>query len=303
MDLNKLFGSKTGKGEKGFNGGTEKGFNGGQKGVAADGYSNGNVANGPPNRRPGDNEHTERHRSISKSGVSPQNPTYNDNGMNRNQNRNPVNENSYRGSVGIPGLPGLPGSPGIGINDGSGGAGGAGYYGGIGGNGGNGGNGATIRSQTERTPSNFPLGPSTTESNNSNFGTRSYNAIGVNGPSSPSGHINGGAVASQTGNYDDNEFLLLVRGVPMQSNENCLDIYRNIAVAIGYRLDMIPRVDASRFELKTTHVRRNAPLVLKFANIHDKSEFYRHSSNKNDLKLKDIGFQGDATVFITYYTN
>jgi hypothetical protein len=215
---------------------------------------------------------------------------YNDNRVNSNQNRNHFNE----GLPGIPGLSGLTGSLGSAIivtNSGSE------YYVEIGGN------GVTICSQAEGTESSFPLGPSSPESKNSNFGTKSYNEIGENGPSSPNEHVNGGAVGSQTGNYDDNEFLLLVRGVPMQSNENCLDIYRNIAVAIGYRLDMIPRVDASRFELKTTHVRRNAPLVLKFANIHDKSEFYRHSSNKNDLKLKDIGFQGDATVFITYYTN
>jgi hypothetical protein len=92
---------------------------------------------------------------------------------------------------------------------------------------------------------------------------------------------------------------LLVKGIPLVAREKCMDYYNKIAAAIGYGPNAAPRVDAFRLGKKRVGAKYDPPILLKFANKHDRTDFHRKYYAFKTLSLKDIGFGVVQRIIIT----
>jgi hypothetical protein len=93
---------------------------------------------------------------------------------------------------------------------------------------------------------------------------------------------------------------LVVKGIPMQQNENAVDIYVKVASAIGYGNGgpNIPSADIFRLGRKKVGSKFDPPLLFRFPTIHDKTTFHRHYFQHLTLNLSDIGFSARQRIYI-----
>jgi hypothetical protein len=92
---------------------------------------------------------------------------------------------------------------------------------------------------------------------------------------------------------------LLVKGVPLLSNEKCTVIYQKIALAIGISMETLPPVDAFRLGKKRAGAERDPPILLKFLNRFDKNAFYQKYFAFKNLNLTHINFQTEKRIIIS----
>jgi hypothetical protein len=92
---------------------------------------------------------------------------------------------------------------------------------------------------------------------------------------------------------------LVVKGIPLLSNERPMSIYLGAAAAIGYTPEMTPQVDIFRLGKKKVGSKFDPPLLLRFTNFFDKNAFHRKYFAHKTLSLSEIGFQSDQRVYIT----
>jgi hypothetical protein len=92
---------------------------------------------------------------------------------------------------------------------------------------------------------------------------------------------------------------MVVKGIPMQQNENVVDIYLKIATAIGYARGNIPTADFFRLGRKRDGTKFDPPLLLRFATVYDKTAFHRNYFRHLTLNLTDIGFPARQRIYIT----
>ena len=86
----------------------------------------------------------------------------------------------------------------------------------------------------------------------------------------------------------------------MLSNENPVKIYVDIAAAIGYDNVTTPSADnIIRLGKKKPGEKSDPPLLVTFARIPDKIEFFRRYFRHNHLNLSEIGFNADQRIYIT----
>jgi hypothetical protein len=93
---------------------------------------------------------------------------------------------------------------------------------------------------------------------------------------------------------------LIIKGVPMLSNENPVNIYVGIAAAIGYNNVTTPSADSIiRLGKKKPDGKFDPPLLVKFVKISDKMEFFRRYFQHKHLNLSEIGFNTRQRIYIT----
>lgn len=92
---------------------------------------------------------------------------------------------------------------------------------------------------------------------------------------------------------------LVVKGVPVLSNENCNILYTKIAMAIGYQNDSAPVVETFRLGKRTNSAGRAPPILVKFRSRWEKSEFFGKYLRFRNLNLSHIGFTLNERVFIS----
>jgi hypothetical protein len=92
---------------------------------------------------------------------------------------------------------------------------------------------------------------------------------------------------------------LLIKGVPIVSNEKCPNIFRRIAGAIGIGPESMPAVVAFRLGRKKPGSDRDPPILLKFCNHIEKDHFYQKYFAFKNLNLTHIGFDVDQRIVIS----
>jgi hypothetical protein len=93
---------------------------------------------------------------------------------------------------------------------------------------------------------------------------------------------------------------LIIKGVPMLSNENPVKIYVDIAAAIGYDSVTTPSAEnIIRLGKKKTDGKFDPPLLVKFVRTSDKVEFFRRYFQHKHLNLSEIGFNARQRIYIT----
>jgi prefoldin subunit 5 len=99
--------------------------------------------------------------------------------------------------------------------------------------------------------------------------------------------------------FNEKETDIIVRGIPMvERRENCKILYERIAVAIGYPTEMIPKADAFRLGRKKAGARNDPPILLRFSNRFEKSDFFKKYLGKLTLNLSDIGFDLNTRIYM-----
>jgi hypothetical protein len=95
---------------------------------------------------------------------------------------------------------------------------------------------------------------------------------------------------------------LIVRGVPMATNEKCQQVYQTIAKAIGYAPGTIPIADAFRLGRRPSVLpdSKVPSILIRFVNKLEKIAFHQKYFAKKDLNLTDLGFDGATSrVYIS----
>jgi hypothetical protein len=92
---------------------------------------------------------------------------------------------------------------------------------------------------------------------------------------------------------------LIVRGIPLLRDEDLQTYYVDIARAIGFTPEVLPRVRLYRLGRKKPGSKFEPPILFKFANRFDKMDFFRAYLNNTNLKLSDIGFGAQTRIYIS----
>jgi hypothetical protein len=92
---------------------------------------------------------------------------------------------------------------------------------------------------------------------------------------------------------------IIVRGIPMLKDENLETYYKNIAVAIKFDPEILPRVRAFRLGRKKPGSRTDPPILFKFSNRFDRMDFFRAYLKDINLKLSDIGLTTDTRIYLS----
>jgi hypothetical protein len=92
---------------------------------------------------------------------------------------------------------------------------------------------------------------------------------------------------------------IIVRGIPLVRNENCHIIFEKIALAIGYTNETTPPAAAFRIGVKKPGAKYDPPILLRFNNRMDKSEFFNKYLGKLSLNLADIGFTLSSRIYMS----
>lgn len=99
--------------------------------------------------------------------------------------------------------------------------------------------------------------------------------------------------------FCEREADVIVRGVPLVRGENCFVYYQKIAGAIGFSpTEPLPKVDAFRLGRKKPGAAVDPPILLRFHDKYEKSEFFKRYLRKLNLKISDVGFDGDSRIFL-----
>jgi hypothetical protein len=92
---------------------------------------------------------------------------------------------------------------------------------------------------------------------------------------------------------------VIVRGIPMLKDENLNNHYKNIAAAINYNPEILPRVQTFRLGRKKPGSRTDPPILIKFASRFERMDFFRAYLKDINLKLSDIGFTTDTRIYLS----
>lgn len=91
---------------------------------------------------------------------------------------------------------------------------------------------------------------------------------------------------------------LILSGIPFQSRENLDELFRKIALTIGYSENQLPLVGLHRLA-RAPISSGTSPLILCEFALHSKrNEFYRLYLSKRSLCLRDIGFDSGNRVYV-----
>jgi hypothetical protein len=93
---------------------------------------------------------------------------------------------------------------------------------------------------------------------------------------------------------------LIMKGVPMLSRENTTTYYERAARTIGFAANSIPRADVFRLGRKAANSTVGPPILIKFMNKMDKSDFHNKYFKHLNLKLSDLGFESsEERIYIS----
>jgi len=92
---------------------------------------------------------------------------------------------------------------------------------------------------------------------------------------------------------------LLIKGVPMLSNDNPINIFCQIATAIGYPPEAIPHAEIFRLGKRSVAASTDPPILVKFVSLRERNTFYRNYFRHRALNLSEIGFASNVRIYIT----
>jgi hypothetical protein len=92
---------------------------------------------------------------------------------------------------------------------------------------------------------------------------------------------------------------LIVKGIPILSNEKPLIMYQKIAACLGMVPEQVPQVEAFRLGRKRVGAKSDPPLLFKFLNKIDRTFFYNKYFDHGNLKLSDVGINADQRIYIS----
>jgi hypothetical protein len=92
---------------------------------------------------------------------------------------------------------------------------------------------------------------------------------------------------------------VIVRGIPMLKDENLQTYYKQMASAIGFEPENLPRIRAFRLGRKMANTKFDPPILFKFPSSWDKSDFFSKYLAERKLNLSDIGFQAGTRIYLS----
>jgi hypothetical protein len=92
---------------------------------------------------------------------------------------------------------------------------------------------------------------------------------------------------------------LIVKGIPVMSNEKPPQIYHKIALAIGYVANLVPSAEVFRMGKKKPGANYEPPILLRFCNKFERGSFYQKYFSHGQLKLSDVGFNVDQRIYMS----
>jgi hypothetical protein len=92
---------------------------------------------------------------------------------------------------------------------------------------------------------------------------------------------------------------LIVKGIPVLSNERASALYQQISVALGLVPEQTPRAEVFRLGKKRVGAKWDPPLIIRFPNKYDRKVFYDKYFEHGNLKLTDVGINADQRFFIS----
>jgi len=92
---------------------------------------------------------------------------------------------------------------------------------------------------------------------------------------------------------------IIVRGIPVVRDENCRTIFEKIAMAVGYTTETIPSAAAFRIGTKKPGAKYDPPILFRFNNRIEKSEFFKKYLRKLTLNLSNIGFDLSSRIYLS----
>lgn len=91
---------------------------------------------------------------------------------------------------------------------------------------------------------------------------------------------------------------LIISGIPFTTDENVVQIFLNIAVALAYDQSSLPNVYLKRLSKLPIKVGSSPPLLCQFALRGVRDEFYGRYLRQRSLNLRHIGFDNANRVYI-----
>lgn len=91
---------------------------------------------------------------------------------------------------------------------------------------------------------------------------------------------------------------LVFSGIPYQSREDLSDIFRKIAVSIGFDENNLPIVCLRRMTRGPISSGASPLILCEFSLRQERNEFYRQYLSKRSLCLQNIGFESANRVYI-----
>jgi hypothetical protein len=92
---------------------------------------------------------------------------------------------------------------------------------------------------------------------------------------------------------------LIIKGIPVLSGDNPVKLYLGVAAALGFEGNTAPAAEIFRLGKKKVGSSFDPPILVKFARILDKNEFFRRYFRHKNLNLTEIGFSVNQRIFIT----
>lgn len=91
---------------------------------------------------------------------------------------------------------------------------------------------------------------------------------------------------------------LVFSGIPFHSQENLDEVFRKIALTIGYHENNLPIVDLQRMARAPIALGTSPLILCEFALRNKRNEFYRSYLSKRSLCLRDIGLDSGNRIYM-----